>query len=501
MSGPYLVLQPSTHGTSSPELTPRFPASRLPPSLQVTTNNPLADTDSPVRDAMSSVDCDTAPSSKGTNLSAMLSVTPIRHMVPKYGYKGVPAPTFDKLSRSMDFVTEPYTSTDSTTAPLLQQPSSSGSFAPDLVTPSPRCLPHAPQNQTPLAATNPHKQALRAVQESSSMSTSEASGTRGTWGVMPPPAPQPQMPVASMRRRAAPRRAEPDARRHSRAPARQSTRGTAVAGGNLAADLMRSASATRTSQPIGAGGPTLDQILAGDHGDWSRAMLHDTGGSTGSRGPAGGAAGSVAASEREPAPTPVPVRLDTAEAEASGASADAYASGSEDWDVMGTQTEDARAPTPSATAVLLRGAAVPTATAAARGLRRDRSAPQLARSGAAAAAAAERERGEDPRLNRVPTFDTGEPQFTWGDGGGRPPSTSVVYQAVMSAAVETRAKPQQLAMVRVFNAMLLDSMHGHYPASELRAVSDASERFAPAAPCLNCLLTKALCNRRARRRP
>jgi hypothetical protein len=36
------------------------------------------------------------------------------------------------------------------------------------------------------------------------------------------------------------------------------------------------------------------------------------------------------------------------------------------------------------------------------------------------------------RLDRVPMFDTGEPQYTWGHGGGRPPPTSHIYMAVLA---------------------------------------------------------------------
>lgn len=136
-------------------------------------------------------------------------------------------------------------------------------------------------------------------------------------------------------------------------------------------------------------------------------------------------------------------------------------SGSEDWDVMGDDSEAAQA-------------AVATASTARSGrvARRDASSsPLLAAAGAAdqaprgggggakgashgpltppehrakaatphghrhhaanALVAAAAPSKSDAQLTRVPMFDTGEPQFTWGDGGGRPPATSRVYQRLL----------------------------------------------------------------------
>jgi hypothetical protein len=42
---------------------------------------------------------------------------------------------------------------------------------------------------------------------------------------------------------------------------------------------------------------------------------------------------------------------------------------------------------------------------------------------------------------RVPIFDTGEPQYTWGDGGGRPVAGSRFIDAVLKAVREPSCVP------------------------------------------------------------
>lgn len=96
---------------------------------------------------------------------------------------------------------------------------------------------------------------------------------------------------------------------------------------------------------------------------------------------------------------------------ACGATHEGASSGSEDWDVMGTNADEAPAGVAS-------------------------SGPSRAPERSAF--------GDSPSnqgLNRVPMFDTGEPQYTWGDGGGRPPAASRIYQAVLSALADGGASP------------------------------------------------------------
>lgn len=53
--------------------------------------------------------------------------------------------------------------------------------------------------------------------------------------------------------------------------------------------------------------------------------------------------------------------------------------------------------------------------------------------------------GDDP-LNRVPMFDTGEPQYSWGDGGGVPQPTNRIFAAVLAAPDDSAAVPMMVCL-------------------------------------------------------
>eukprot|EP00892_Ulva_mutabilis_P005251 jgi/Ulvmu1/3098/UM015_0138.1 len=170
--------------------------------------------------------------------------------------------------------------------------------------------------------------------------------------------------------------------------------------------------ATADSSDVGPN-RTLDQILASDANPSQsllplrqrrddvrmvRAMVDDT----------------VAATSRNIAPAPPPPGK--AAALQPGAPSDDDDDGSGDWDIMGSDPEAAIAP---------------------------RAGRQAQHSPAAAAASNGRRSADktDARLNHVPVYDTGEPQYTFGDGGG-PPVHNRFYAAVRDLAQPERPPAQ-----------------------------------------------------------
>ena len=288
-----LALQPPGRLTGSPELTPRFPSKRLSPSVHLTTNNPLADVDSPVRDPMSSIDSNTIQSGKDKWASG-LSLTPMRHMVPSDSSK-LPV---DTVSLSEELASGHFASADGSTMPLLRQRIGSGFVpAPDFITP-----PHmhaakpAPQHQSPLATTRSPNQLPDSEQLVTMSSGSSASPPRRSSHTTKLVQPSPQLPRASTMHTGFP--ARPKAPKPHATP----TRAPPPAGAStptarvtleqkaLASDLARKAVSKRAHEPIQAGGPTLDQLMASDEGQWGDGM-YDTMGDTHGPPPASAANG------------------------------------------------------------------------------------------------------------------------------------------------------------------------------------------------------------------
>jgi hypothetical protein len=108
-------------------------------------------------------------------------------------------------------------------------------------------------------------------------------------------------------------------------------------------------------------------------------------------------------------PGPEPHVGDHAAVDANATAEAADSSASEDWDVVGSEAEDA----PAGVASLGKSEAMRTPERSIF----DESFPT-------------------DRLDWVPMFDTGEPQYAWGHGGGRPPRSSKLYMAVLLASAE-----------------------------------------------------------------
>lgn len=111
--------------------------------------------------------------------------------------------------------------------------------------------------------------------------------------------------------------------------------------------------------------------------------------------------------------------------------AERHSSSSSDWEVMGDSMADARAAVYAAAPLLPHGASAhhgawPQAHGAP-----DTMHAQLQRRHEEALQMAQRPQGG------VPLFETGEPQYTYGDGGGPPASDDSMYQEVADTETVT----------------------------------------------------------------
>lgn len=106
-------------------------------------------------------------------------------------------------------------------------------------------------------------------------------------------------------------------------------------------------------------------------------------------------------------------------------SEDSVDEGSEDWDVVGSDQEDAA----TAHASHVNFSPIPGSAAArmsASGRVGSSSTRHLSSAGEGIS-----QYDEFASMDRVPRFDTMEPQYTYGDGGGPPPADCKFYIAVM----------------------------------------------------------------------
>jgi hypothetical protein len=304
--------------------------------------------------------------------------------------------------------------------------------------PDPRALP---QHQSTLATSTIHQSTLQAVQEDT-LSSSEGSGLQQL-SALTRTLPQPQVPCASpsqvagaaqaLQPYATPRTCERTLEAHSNR--------------SLAKAFARQANGTKhlQLQSVSPGAPTLDQMLAAEAG---QGLKHSQRGSCiGSQSGRCDAVAATAQDLRRDAPAPARVLTQGAPRDSPrrGPSGGVDASSeSSEWDVMGTHADEAPALAPSTTANLAHG---DSDAGASRSLFSDCLTSRRA-SSATGAAGASPTAGSSATLTRVPVYETGEPQFKWGDGGGRPPMVSRAYQLVMAAEPGSTLRLQQHKKVR-----------------------------------------------------
>jgi hypothetical protein len=100
-----------------------------------------------------------------------------------------------------------------------------------------------------------------------------------------------------------------------------------------------------------------------------------------------------------------------------------------DWDLVGSEQEDAVAPHASHVALSPQTGAGGHTSRISQGVRAGNSAAHLSSIGGSLS-----QPDEDSVLDRVPRFNTGEPQYTYGDGGGPPPPDNELYLAVVASS-------------------------------------------------------------------